>query len=114
MVGSKSYYHNTQKEDGVNVSSKLLPVIYTLSTEMMWQFGFLDNLFKHIGFDGKLNIGYGKVQKLPRHKYTRVEGMEGFVDTLFKLQHQMRCWMRTWTRVSMQIGMVYLGGSDRR
>ena len=84
MVGSKSYYHNTQKEDGVNVSSKLLPVICTLSTEMMWQFGFLDNLFKHIGFDGKLNIGYGKVQNLPRLKYTRAEGMEGFVDTLFK------------------------------
>jgi len=58
--------------------------MYTLSREMLCRFGFLDNLFKNIGHDGELNIEYGKVQKMPKHRDTAAEEIEGFADTLFK------------------------------
>ena len=78
------FHHNTQKGGGRGGSSKFLPVVYTLAREMLWRFGYLDGLFKHLGHDGELNIEYGKVKPMPKEKYAKAADIEAFTQTLFK------------------------------
>ena len=61
----RSYHHNSAKGGGRGGSSKLLPVMYNLLREMMWKFGHLDGLFKHIGHDGTINMKYKKIERMP-------------------------------------------------
>ena len=67
----RTFHHNTQK--GGCGRSKLLPVIYTLLQDMLWQFGWLDGLFEHLGHDGELNIEYSKVKPMSKTKHTKSE-----------------------------------------
>jgi len=80
----RNYHHNTKKGGGRDGSSKLLPVMYTLVREVLWRFGYLDGLFEHLGYDGKLKIEYGKVMPMSKAKHAKAEDLEKFAHTVFK------------------------------
>ena len=52
------------------------PVIYSVMREMLWRFGHLDDLFKHLGHDGKLDINYCKVPRMPKYKHVAQDEIE--------------------------------------
>ena len=77
-----SYHHNTQKGGGVGGSSKLLPVLYTMGRELLWRFGFLDGLFEHLGYDGKVDIDYGKVKRMPVQEDATPQAINAYAQML--------------------------------
>ena len=80
----RKFFQNSQRGGGRGGSSKLLPVFYTFLREMLWRNGYLGGLFEHLGVDGKVNIDYGKVQKMPNNKRVSKEDIEVYGNTLFK------------------------------
>ena len=44
----------------------------------------LGGYFKHLGHDGKVDIEYGKVTKIPNNKRVTDEEVEVYANTIFK------------------------------
>ena len=60
-----SFHNNTQKGGGKGGSSKLSPVMYTMTRDMLWRYGFLDGLFHHLGHTEGFDVDYGDVKQIP-------------------------------------------------
>ena len=81
----RKFFSNTQRGGGRGtVRSKLLPVFYSFLREMLWRNGMLGGYFEHLGRDGKVNIEYGKVTKIPNNKRVTDEEVEVYANTIFK------------------------------
>ena len=71
----RKFFQNSQRGGGRNKGSKLLPVFYTFMREHLWRVGYLEGFFnKVMETDGKFNVEYGKVKRVPQSK--RVEDAE--------------------------------------
>jgi len=88
----RRHFSSTQKGGGrvKGGTGKLKPIVMAMGREMLWKFGYLDELFKYIGHDdNELNIEYNKVKPTPKHKKNgeelHREEIEEFAYSILKM-----------------------------
>ena len=95
-----SYHHNTQKGGGIGGSSKLLPTRYPLARATLWRLSYLDGLFEHLGYSGKLDIDYGKIKRVPRRKDVDLKDVEIYANILIQLSDNVEMSAETDTELT--------------
>ena len=80
----RTFHTNTQKGGGCAMS-KLEPVMYTMTRAMLWKYGILDKMFKHLGHTGDtIDVSYGKVKGLLQKTSVTDAETAAFADTIMK------------------------------
>jgi hypothetical protein len=80
----RSFHNNTQKGGGKGGSSKLAPVMYTMARDMLWQYGFLDGLFQHLGHTEGFDVDYGDVKRIPFVNKETNADTKAFAETILR------------------------------
>lgn len=81
----RSFHNNSQKGGGRGGSSKLRPVMYTMTRAMLWRYGYLEKLFEKIGHTNAIDVKYGEVKRLPQKSIDTDNATKIFAETLLKL-----------------------------
>jgi hypothetical protein len=101
-----SFHHISQKGGGRGGSSKLLPVMYHLTRQLMWRVGHLDGLLDHLGYDPSLMIAYGKTKEMPKFKNVSMEQLQEYANLLFKFS--------TISDMEASLDLINNNGNDNR
>ena len=75
----RTFHNNSQKGGGAGGSSKLAPVMYTMTRSMLWQYGYLDHLFERLGHLDTLDVAYGDVNRIP----VKTAGTDALTEVFF-------------------------------
>ena len=57
----------------------------TLARATLWRLGYLDGLFEHLGYSGKLDIDCGKIERVPQRKDVDLKDVEIYANLLIQL-----------------------------
>ena len=69
----------------------MTPVFMRISRGMPWRYGYLNSLFKSLGYNDDLEINYGEVKPMPKYQNVRVGEIENYSNTMFQfLSHEVR------------------------
>ena len=58
--------------------------MYTMARDMLWRYGYLDGLFKHLSHTDAFDVKYGDVKCIPFITNTTNEETRAFAETILR------------------------------
>ena len=58
--------------------------MYTMARDMLWRYGYLDGLFKHLGHTEGIDVEYGDVKRIPFITKDTNNETRAFAETILR------------------------------